>query len=77
MDEGCEEVLWQGKDSYNSRKLRKTVAIYKTTKLVFSKNLLLKTGGLEKVPYSESSSKIIAKTIFFNQPIRYFLWTNL
>ena len=64
MDKGCERVLPQGRGLHNSRKLRKVVAIYKTDKLILSKNsLFLKTRGLEKVPYSKSGC---SKLILFN-----------
>ena len=44
MGQGCEGILPQGKGLHNSRKLRKLVAIYKTYKLILSKN------SLKKVP---------------------------
>ena len=55
LDKGCEGILPQGKGIYNWQKLRKVVAIYKTDKLILSKNYLsLKTRGSEKVPYSKN-----------------------
>ena len=67
MDKGRQEIPLQGKDFWNSRKLRKVVAIYKTNKLVLSKKYIsLKTRGSEKVPYSKSCSRLI----FCNQLIK-------
>ena len=64
MDEGCDEILQQGKGVHNSLKLRKAVAIYKTNKLVLSKKYLsIKARGSEKVIYSKSS---YSRLIFFN-----------
>ena len=54
MEKGCQEIPLHGKDFGNSRKLSKAVAIYKTNKLVLSKEYMsLKTRSLEKVPYSK------------------------
>ena len=56
MKKGCEEIGQQGQDLRYSRKLRKVVAVYKTSELVHAKKYMsLKTRSLEKVPYSKSS----------------------
>ena len=69
MDKGCQEIPLQGKELWNSRKLRKLVAIYKIKKLVLSKTYMsLKSRGLEKVPYPKSSC---FRLIFCNQIIKY------
>ena len=61
MDKGCEGFPPQGTSLHSSRKLRKVIAIYKTDKLILSKeSLSLKNRGSEKVPYSKSGcSKLI------------------
>ena len=44
--------MYFGKEPYNPGKLRKVFAIYKTSKLVLSKNSMpLKTKNSEKLPY--------------------------
>ena len=62
MDKGRQqEITLQSKDFWNSRKLRKVVAIYKTNKLVLSKKYMsLKTKGSKKVPYSKSCSRLFS-----------------
>ena len=75
IDKSCEGILPQSKGLHNSRKFRKVVAIYKTDKLIFSKNSLKryqkKDKGSEKVPYSKISC---SKLTFFNQPITYSMF---
>ena len=52
MGKGYEKIPRQGKDLRNSQKLRKVVAIYKTSKLVLSRKCIsLKTRGSVKAPY--------------------------
>ena len=73
MGQGCEGILPQGKGLHNSRKLRKLVAIYKTYKLILSKNSLYqkKDRGSERLPYSKSSC---SRLIFFNEPNTYSMF---
>ena len=69
MEKGREEILPQGKDFRNSRKLNKVLAIYKTNKLVLSKKYMsLKSRSVEKVPYS---IRRCPRLIFCNQLIKY------
>ena len=42
MDNGCEDILLQGKGLHHSQKLRNAVAIYKTSKLIFFNKYLKK-----------------------------------
>ena len=41
MSKGCGDIFRQGKDVHNSRKLRKTLVIYKTNKLVLKDKLVV------------------------------------
>ena len=79
IDKGCEEILPQGKGLHHSQKLRKTVVIYKTSKLILSNKYLKKVPEKnietrKKVPYSKSSC---SKLIFFNQPTTYSMFLVL
>ena len=56
MGKGYEKIPRQGKDLRNSQKLRKVVAIYKTSKLVLSRKCIsLKTRGSVKAPYCKEA----------------------
>ena len=73
LDKGCEGTLPQGKGLRSSGKLRKSVAICNTGKLILPNKSLKKVQekkieAQKKVPYSKSSC---SKPIFFDQLITF------